>query len=102
MSAEPICLPKLRILPLDFTCSLLEQVKINTKKYALRTLKDSYFDAKTFDLKIDRIDHGRRFRSSGNGAWSISLVTAHADGLSGRQVPLQVKGSIGGEDFAAQ
>ena len=59
MSAEPICFPKLRIFPLDFTCSLLEQLKFNAKKYALRTLKGSFLDAKTFDLKIDRIDHGR-------------------------------------------
>ena len=95
-------LPKLRIFPLDFTCSLLEQLKINAKKYALRTLKGSFLDAKTFDLKIDRIDHGRRFRSSGNGAWSIRFKTAHADGLSGCWDTLNVMGSIGGGYFAAQ
>ena len=102
MSAKPMCLPKLRIFPLDFTCSLLEQLKINAKKYALRTLKGSFLDARTFDLKIDRIDHGRRFRSNGNGAWSICFETPHADGLSGSLGTLNVKGLIGGGNFAAQ
>ena len=83
MSAKPMFFLNLCIFPLDFTCSLLEQLKINAKKYALGTLKGSFLDAKTFDLKIDRIDHGRRFRSSGNGAWSIRFKTAHADGLGG-------------------
>ena len=58
MSAKPIFLLKLRIFPLDFTCSLLEQLKINVKKYALRTLNGSFLDAKTFNLEIGRIDCG--------------------------------------------
>ena len=57
---------------------------------------------KTFDLEISQIDHGRRFRSSGNGAWSICFETPHADALSGSLGTLNVKGSIGGGDFAAQ
>ena len=103
MSAEPIYFLKLRILPLDFTCSLLEQVKINAKKYALRTYpKRLVPHQKTFDLEISQIDHGRRFRSSGNGAWSICFETSHADALSWSLGTLNVKGSIGGGDFAAQ
>ena len=88
--------PKVAYFSSKSTCSLLEQLKINAKKYALRTLNGSFLDAKTFDLKIDQIDHGRRFRSNGNGAWWICFKAPHADGLSGSLVTLNVKGSIGG------
>ena len=57
---------------------------------------------KTFDLEIGRIDHGRRFRSSGNGAWLIRFKTTHADGLSGCWGTLNVKGLVEGGNFAAQ
>ena len=75
--------PKIAYFSSRLYVFLLEQLKINAKKYALRTLKGSFLDTKTFDLKIDRIDHGGRFCSSGNGAWSICFKIVHADGLSG-------------------
>ena len=43
-----------------------------------------------------QIHHGRRFRSSGNGAWLVWFIPPCSDGLRGCWGTPQVRGSIGG------
>lgn len=44
----------------------------------------------------NKIHHGRRFCSSGNGAWSIRFIPPCTDSLRGCWGTPQVRGSIGG------
>ena len=52
-------------------------------------------------LESATIDHGRRFRSIGNGAWSIIMIAPHVACLRGPWGTLSVKDSSARGDFAA-
>ena len=83
------------VLPSNFYVFFTRITKHKREKVRITYPKKLVPHQKTFDLEIGRIDHGRRFRSSGNGAWSIRFETPHANGLSGSLGTLNVKGSIG-------
>ena len=83
------------VFPLDFRCSLLEQLNINAKKYALHILKGLFLDAKTFGLKIDRIGNGRRFapEETAHGRFTLNRACRWPQWVLGH---LQCNGFDGG------
>ena len=52
-------------------------------------------------LEAATIDHGRRFRSIGNGAWSITMNAPHVACLRGPCGTLSVNDSSARGNFAA-
>ena len=53
-------------------------------------------------LEAATIDHGRRFRSIGNGAWSMTMIAPHVACLRGPWVTIHGKVTTPRGDFAAR